>query len=102
MTNLGEVLSDISTNTGQKRLSVSGFTALVRLPYSAYLKRSYQKRPCLEYSYLTPLSLNTFCQKFSILKGYLVKGAMFLFSDFQLKIPILMRPGHWSRRGNTD
>ncbi|KZM45904.1 hypothetical protein OA92_01550 [Marinomonas sp. SBI22] len=32
----------------------------------------------------------------------LIKGMVFLLSVFQLKLPILMRPGHWSRRGNTD
>jgi hypothetical protein len=39
----------------------------------------------------------------SILKpDYLIKGVVFVLSVFQLKLPILMRPGHWSRRSNTD
>lgn len=53
------------------------------------------------------LLLSSSQRLFSPLKAFtqglsLIKGRVFLLSVFQLKLPILMRPGHWSRRGNTD
>lgn len=82
MTKLGEILSDI--------------------PTSMRLKPSCVGHEIGSFNLFHPIYLGFFCQKVVLQKGYLVKGATFLLSDFQLKIPILMRPGHWSRRGNTD